>query len=44
MLKTNGCANIGKPDENNWIATHEGQGLVYHLIVEAIELLESLIQ
>jgi len=44
LERTNGCANIGEPDENDWITTYEGQGEVYPLIVEAIELLESLIQ
>lgn len=44
LERTDGCANIGEPDENDWIRTYEGQGLVYPLIVEAIELLESLLQ
>lgn len=44
LKRTNGCANIGEPDENDWITTYEGQGMVYPLIVEAIELLESLMQ
>jgi hypothetical protein len=44
LERTNGCADIGEPDENDWITTYEGQGEVYPLIVEAIELLESLIQ
>jgi hypothetical protein len=42
LKRTNGCADIGEPDENDWIRTYEGQGLVYPLIVEAIELLEGL--
>jgi hypothetical protein len=44
LERTNGCADIGEPDDNDWITTYEGQGEVYPLIVEAIELLESLIQ
>lgn len=43
LERTNGCAEVGEPDENDWIRTYEGQGLVYPLIVEAIELLEILI-
>ena len=42
LQKTNGCADTGKPDKNDWITTCEGQGQVYPLISEAIELLEKL--
>ncbi len=40
--RTDGCANIGKPDKNDWITSFEGQALVYPLVLETIELLESL--
>lgn len=43
LERTNGCADVGEPDQNDWIRTYEGQGLVYPIIVEAIELLEILI-
>ena len=43
LERTNGCADVGEPDQNDWIRTYEGQGLVYPLIVEAIELLEIFI-
>jgi len=43
LERMDGCANIGVPDEDDWITTHEGQSEVYPLILEAIELLESLI-
>jgi hypothetical protein len=43
LQKTNGCAEIGEPDKNDWIITCEAQGQVYPLIMEAIELLEALI-
>jgi len=43
LKRTNGCAEFGEPDENDWITTYEGQSEVYPLILEAIELLESLI-
>jgi hypothetical protein len=40
---TNGCANSGQPDSNDWISTCDGQGQVYPLITEAIEHLQNLI-
>ena len=43
LQRTDGCANIGQPDEDDWITSIEGQILVYPLVVETIELLESLI-
>ena len=43
LAKTNGCAEIGTPDNNDWILTCEAQNEVYPLILEAIELLEDLI-
>ncbi len=43
LQKTNGCADTGKPDKNDWITTCEGQGQVYPIILQTIELLEKLI-
>jgi len=43
LKKTDGCANTGAHDKNDWIITCEGQGKVYPLIVAAIWLLERLI-
>jgi hypothetical protein len=43
LQKTDGCANEGAPDKNDWILTCEDQEKVYPLIVSAIELLESLL-
>jgi len=43
LQKTNGCAETGRPDKNDWIITCEGQSQLYPLIIEAIELLENLI-
>ena len=43
LERTNGCAEIGSPDENDWITTYEGQVEVHPLIMDAIEFLESLI-
>ncbi|MHC4501167.1 MAG: PKD domain-containing protein [Planctomycetota bacterium] len=40
---TNGCADSGGPDSNDWILTCEGQGQVYPLIMEAMEILQNLI-
>ena len=44
LHKTNGCAETGEPDRNDWIETCEEQSQVYPLVMEAIELLERLIQ
>jgi len=43
LERTNGCADVGEPDENDWIRTCEGQDMVYPLVLDAIELLEILI-
>jgi hypothetical protein len=43
LIKTDGCANIGVPDRNDWIRDCEAQNLVYPLIIKAIELLRDLI-
>ncbi|MHC4499150.1 MAG: PKD domain-containing protein, partial [Planctomycetota bacterium] len=40
---TNGCANSGQPDSNDWILACDGQGQIYPLITEAIEHLQNLI-
>ena len=40
---TDGCANSGEPDSNDWIMTCEGQSQVYPLIIEAIGHLQNLI-
>ena len=42
--KTDGCANLGYPDRNDWITDCADQAEVYAFILEAIELLESLIE
>ena len=44
LVRTDGCIDFGEPDENDWITTYEGQVLVYPLVLEAIELLEGLIE
>jgi len=43
LKKTDGCAETGMPDSNDWIITCEAQAEVYPIVVHAIELLESLI-
>jgi K319-like protein len=40
--KTDGCANSGAPDSNDWIKDCVSQGEVYPLILEVIEMLRSL--
>lgn len=42
LLKTNGCADTGSPDKNDWIKDCESQNQVYPLIMEAIEHLMNL--
>ncbi len=41
--RTDGCANAGEPDSNDWIMTCDGQSQVYLLTMEAIEHLQNLI-
>lgn len=41
--KTNGCAESGAPDKNDWIKDCDAQTQVYPLIREAIELLTNLL-
>lgn len=42
--KTDGCANSGKPDKNDWIIICEAQGMVYPNILIAIDAVEALMQ
>jgi hypothetical protein len=44
LKKTDGCAERGAPDKNDWIVTCEAQQQVYPLVVQAIELLQELIE
>ncbi|MHC4076182.1 MAG: GLUG motif-containing protein [Planctomycetota bacterium] len=44
LKKTDGCANNGQPDKNDWIVTCQQQGRIYPLIMETIEYVESLIE
>jgi hypothetical protein len=43
LQRMDGCANIGKPDEDDWVTSIEGQALLYPRVVETIELLESML-
>lgn len=40
LAKTDGCALIGAPDNNDWLLTCQAQSQVYPLIVQTIELLK----
>jgi hypothetical protein len=44
LQKTNGCAEIGEPDKNDWIITCEEQSEIYPLIIETIEHVKSLME
>src|SRR3989339_673087 len=43
LKKTNGCTEIGEPDNNDWIRDCVSQRKIYPLIIEVIGLLETLI-
>jgi Na+-transporting NADH:ubiquinone oxidoreductase subunit NqrC len=40
--KTDGCANTGAPDSNDWIKDCASQGEVYPLILDVIDILRGL--
>lgn len=42
LEKTNGCADNGAPDNNDWIKDCDAQAEVYPLVMEAIEYLQNL--
>ena len=42
IAKTDGCANTGAPDKNDWITNCTAQGQVYPFILEAIDMLQLL--
>jgi hypothetical protein len=44
LKKTDGCANYGSPENNDWIKDCESQDLVYPIIMEALELLSELLE
>jgi hypothetical protein len=43
LTKTDGCANEGEPDKNDWITDCQQQGVVYAEIMRAIIILTDLI-
>jgi hypothetical protein len=44
LQKTDGCADTGEPDKNDWIITCEGQTKIYPLVIETIEYVRSLME
>ena len=44
LKKTDGCAANGSPDNNDWIEDCDAQAQVYQLILDAIALIEELLQ
>ncbi len=44
LAKTNGCAESGEPDKNDWIIACEQQSQVYGLVIETIEYVRSLME
>ena len=43
LQRIDGCAIIDQADEDDWITSTEGQVLLYPLVTETIELLESML-
>jgi beta propeller repeat protein len=43
LKKTDGCAETGAPDKNDWITNCEAQATIYPLVIQAMELLRNLI-
>ena len=43
LKKTDGCAESGSPDKNDWIKDCESQELVYPVLIEALDLLFGLL-
>ena len=43
LERIDGYAKIGEPDEDDWVTSIEGQALLYPLVTEIIELLESML-
>ena len=43
LTKTNGCAESGAPDGNDWIIDCDAQSQIYSLVMEAIELMRILV-
>jgi len=44
LTKTNGCAEMGQPDKNDWIITCEQQSQVYPLVIETIDHVKGLME
>jgi len=42
LQKTDGCAETGQPNKNDWIINCEGQSVLYPLVIETIEHVRSL--
>ncbi|MFW2389641.1 MAG: PKD domain-containing protein [Polyangiales bacterium] len=43
LRKTDGCANVGSPDPNDWIEDCAAQSQTYPLIVQAIALVDEIL-
>ncbi|PLX83198.1 MAG: hypothetical protein C0617_11710 [Desulfuromonas sp.] len=43
LKKTDGCATKGAPDKNDWIMDCTDQGLVYPIIIDAVDRLQALL-
>jgi len=41
LKRTDGCANQGEPDSNDWVITCDDQNVIYPLVIRAIELVEE---
>jgi hypothetical protein len=43
LRKTDGCATVGEPDQNDWIKDCDTQAEIYQFVVETIEMLEGML-
>ncbi len=43
LKKTDGCANSGAPDKNDWVKDCDSQAIIYQAILDAITMVEALL-
>ena len=43
LSKTDGCAEIGEPDGNDWLLNCDDQDVVYPMVMRVVELLQRLV-
>ncbi len=43
LEKTDGCANLGEPDKNDWVTDCDSQATIYDAVLNAIEMVDELL-